>query len=64
MSTSRDASSQRRWLIAGIIYSLVILSVGLLVSIVTEQWLAIVCAVGLVVIPVGGARVRSRRSRR
>ena len=64
MTTSQNDRSRRRWLITGSAYSLVIIAAGLAVSIATGEWIALVCAIGLVVVPVGAARVRSRRSPR
>lgn len=62
MSTARIDTFSRRTTIFAWVYSVVILGAGLWVSLATGQWLALVCAVGLVIVPVGGAFARSRRS--
>ena len=48
MSTQRSADRTQRWpWVVGILFSAVILGVGVWVSVVTGQWLALVLAVGL-----------------
>jgi hypothetical protein len=51
----------RRLTILAVAYSAVLLAGGATVSLVTGDWLALVCATGLVVFPLGavGARRRS-----
>ncbi|TFD09314.1 MULTISPECIES: hypothetical protein [unclassified Cryobacterium] len=62
MSTAQINPSQHWIWFFGIVYSVVILGIGLWVSLVTGEWIAILCAVGLVLVPIGGLAVRSRRS--
>ena len=64
MTTSQFDRSRQRWLVAGIAYSLLVIAAGLTVSIATSQWLALVCAIGLVVVPIGTSRLRATRSPR
>jgi len=63
MTTLKLDRERRRWLIAGIAYSVAIVAAGFGVSIATGEWLALICATGLVVVPVAAARARSSRSR-
>ncbi|QDW63980.1 hypothetical protein [Oerskovia sp. KBS0722] len=39
-----------------VLFSTVVLAAGLIVSLVTGQWWALLCATGLVIIPVAGRR--------
>ena len=65
MSTAQITSSQRQIWNVGIVYSLVILAIGLWVSLATGEWIALLCAGGLVVFPVSGvALLRSRKTSR
>ena len=63
MTEATTDSFSRRTAVIGWVYSLVVLSIGLVVSLATGEWLALLCAAGLVIVPVGGAFARSRRAR-
>jgi len=54
MSTAQITASRRRIWAGGVVYSLVILAIGLWVSLATGEWIALVCAGGLVVFPISG----------
>jgi len=57
-----NAPSQWIWIV-GIVYSSVILTTGLCVSVATGEWIALLCAVGLVVVPVGSVALRAGTAR-
>ncbi len=54
--------SRRIWF-AAIFYSVVMISLGFWVSLATGEWIAILCAFGLVVLPSGGLAFGLRASR-
>ncbi|KGJ72304.1 hypothetical protein GY21_16260 [Cryobacterium roopkundense] len=62
MSTARVSSSPTWIWTVGIVYSVVILGIGFWASLATGEWIALLCAAGLVVVPVGGVALRSRTS--
>lgn len=63
MSAS-ESDSTRRWIwVFGILFSMTILAIGLGLSLATGEWIALLCASGLVALPVGGVALRFRRSR-
>jgi hypothetical protein len=64
MSNSQTTTSRRWTWTFGIVYSVVILGIGLWVSLATGEWIALLCASGLVIIPIGGMAVRSNNSRK
>ena len=64
MATPPIDNSHRIIVRFGIFYSLVILSLGLWVSVVTGDWIAMLLALGLVVLPVGGIAAYNRRPTR
>lgn len=49
-------------LLLPLVFSLVVLTAGLWVSVATGEWIAMICAAGLVVLPAGtyGARRRAK----
>ena len=52
-----------RWTtLAGWVWSVVVLGLGVGVSLATGEWFALLCAGGLVVLPFGGLALRARRS--
>jgi hypothetical protein len=63
MSTA-EIDTTRRWMwVFGVVFSVTILALGLWLSLATGEWIALLCASGLVALPVGGVALRSRRSR-
>ncbi|MBG6215041.1 putative membrane protein [Cryobacterium sp. CAN_C3] len=64
MSTAHITSVRRRMWIIGIVCSLAILAFGLWVSVATGEWIALLCAGGLIVLPVGGVATRLHKSSR
>ena len=65
MSTAQITSSRRLIWAGAIVFSLVILAIGLWVSLATGEWIALLCAGGLVVFPASAvAFLRSRKSSR
>ena len=63
MSTAAvNIPSKWIWSVA-IVYSAVILTTGLWVSLATGEWIALLLATGLVVVPVGGVALRARTAR-
>lgn len=63
MTKSHAAVLSRRMLALAIIYSVLMLAIGLWVSLATGEWIALLCASGLVVVPVGALAVRTKKSR-
>ena len=64
MATPPIDKSHRIIVRFGIFYSLVILSLGLWVSVVTGDWIAMLVASGLVVLPISGLTAYNRRPSR
>lgn len=64
MSQAHSNTSRRWTWTFGIVYSVVILSIGLWVALATGEWIALACASGLVIIPIGGLAVRSNSLRK
>lgn len=61
MATTQQTSSPRWILIVGWLWSVIILGVGLVVSLATGEWIALLCAAGLVILPIGSLLFRARR---
>ena len=58
------AGPSPRWIwISALVYSLVVLGIGLWMSVATGDLLALLCASALVVLPVAGVAARSRTRR-
>ena len=53
MSNTRVRPSLKTLTLIAVVYSAVIIAVGVWVSVATGEWLALVCALGLVVVPLG-----------
>lgn len=53
MSTPNSHLSLKRWILIAVVYSAVIVALGLWVSVASGEWLALVCALGLVIVPLG-----------
>ena len=60
MSATAAAPSPRWIWISALGYSLVVLGIGLWMSLATGEWVALLCASALVVLPVAGVAARSR----
>ena len=54
MSKSQPNPSPRWIRPVAIVYIVVVLAIGLWVSLATGEWLALLCAFGLIVVPIGG----------
>lgn len=61
MTTAPDHVFRRRSTLFGWLWSVVVLGLGLGLSLATGEWLALLCAAGLVILPLGGLAVRARR---
>ncbi|MFO7691115.1 MAG: hypothetical protein R6W83_11295 [Cryobacterium sp.] len=64
MATPPIDNSHRIIVRFGIFYTLVLLSLGLWVSVVTGDWIALLVASGLIVLPIGGLAAYNRRPTR
>ncbi|MET4580539.1 hypothetical protein ABIE21_000029 [Conyzicola nivalis] len=53
MSNTRVRPSLKTLTLIAVAYSAVIIALGVWVSVSTGEWLALVCALGLVVVPLG-----------
>jgi len=62
MADDRTDSSFRRSTLFGWLWSVLVLGIGLWVSLATGEWLALVCASGLMILPLAGSALRARRS--
>jgi hypothetical protein len=63
LEPTKHDRERRRWLIAGVVFSILIVSAGFVVSVTTGEWLALLCATGLVIVPAAASRQRFNRSR-
>ena len=61
MTVAPDHAFRRRSTLLAWLWSVVVLGVGLWVSLATGEWIALVCAAGLVILPLGGLAHRARR---
>ena len=61
MTEARPEPSVGRSTLFGWLWSVVVLGVGFWVSLATGEWIALVCAAGLVILPLGGLALRARR---
>jgi len=61
MTVDRTAIPGRRTTVFGWVWSVLVLGIGLWVSLATGEWIALLCAAGLVILPVGGLALRARR---
>ncbi|MCU1445519.1 hypothetical protein [Cryobacterium sp.] len=61
MAGARTEPSVGRSTWLGWLWSGLVLGIGLWVSPTTGEWIALVCAAGLVILPLGGRALRSRR---
>jgi len=62
MTVDQASVTRRRTTVLGWLWSVLVLGVGLWVSLATGEWIAMLCAAGLVILPVGGMALRARRS--
>jgi len=53
MSTPNAHLSLKRWILIAVVYSAVVIALGVWVSVASGEWLALVCALGLVIVPLG-----------
>ena len=60
MTKSQTTASPRWVWIAALIYSVTLLAIGLWVSLATGEWIALLSASGLVVVPVGVLAFRAK----
>ncbi|QYH36579.1 hypothetical protein [Salinibacterium sp. M195] len=63
MTKPQAAVLSRRMLTFAVVYSVLILGIGLWISLATGEWIALLCASGLVILPVGAAAVRAKKPR-
>jgi len=61
MTVDRSATTARRTTLFGWGWSILVLGIGLWVSLATGEWIALLCAAGLVILPLGGLAMRARR---
>jgi hypothetical protein len=61
MTADSSAPVSRRTALFGWGWSILVLGIGLWVSLATGEWIALLCAAGLVILPLGGLALRSRR---
>lgn len=66
MAIQQDNRNSAASMVLPLAFTLVVLILGLWVSIATGEWIAMVCAAGLVVLPAGryGARRRAKATGR
>lgn len=62
MTLDQTAATHRRTALFGWLWSVLVLGIGLWVSLATGEWIALVCASGLMVLPFAGVALRARRS--
>jgi hypothetical protein len=62
MTSSQLAQSRRRFQLAGWAFSAIVLTAGVWVTIATGEWIALLLALGLVIIPVGTVKSRARNA--
>ena len=60
MTIPRSTISTRATWGFAILYSVVVLAIGLAVSVATGEWIALLCASGLVILPIGGMALRAK----
>ncbi len=61
MTLDQTAATHRRTTLFGWLWSVLVLGIGLWVSLATGEWIALLCAAGLVILPIGGLALRARR---
>jgi hypothetical protein len=62
MTSSQLAQSRRRFQLVGWAFSAIVLTAGIWVTIATGEWIALLLALGLVIIPVGTVKSRARNA--
>ena len=61
MTTPRSTVSVRASWGFALCYSVVLLTLGLIVSVATGEWIALLCASGLLILPLGGMALRANK---
>lgn len=61
MASTPTDSSRGRTALFGWLWTVVVLGIGLWLSLATGEWIALLCAAGLVILPIGGLALRSRQ---
>jgi hypothetical protein len=61
MDTSNAALTARRWNIVALVVSALLLLGGVALSLMIDDWIALICASGLAVLPLGVSLPRSRK---
>jgi len=62
MAADRSDTEFRRSTLFGWLWSVLVLGIGLWVSLATGEWIALVCASGVMILPFAGGALRARRS--
>jgi hypothetical protein len=60
MTSSQLARSRRRFQLAGWVFSAIVLTAGIWVTVATGEWVALLLALGLIIIPAGTVKSRAR----
>jgi hypothetical protein len=63
MNTAQIDRNRRRFQAVGWVFSAIVLGTGLWVTIATGEWIAILLATALVIIPAGTVKSRARNAR-
>ena len=63
MNTAQMDRNRRRFQAIGWVFSAIVLGIGLWVTIATGEWIAILLATALVIIPAGTFKSRARNAR-
>ena len=61
MTVAPDRAFRRRSALFAWLWTAVVIGIGLGVSLATGEWIALFCAAGLVILPIGGLALRARR---
>ena len=60
MVTSTTPDVSRKWNMLALVFSSVVIIGGLILSLVTDDWIALVCATGLAILPLGVFSLRKK----
>jgi hypothetical protein len=61
MVNSTTPTVSRKWNVIALVYSSVMIIGGLILSLVIDDWIALICATGLAILPLGVFVSRKKR---